>query len=87
MGRVEVEKITKTFYVRSDDLEKLQRKKNSEVFLYSSELDQPVPGNPIEITFSVPEKIAQVSESEFKNLWFGSRYEQAAKKLFGESHD
>lgn len=89
-----MKKITKTFYVRSDDLEKLQRKKNSEVFLYSSELDQPAPDNPIEITFSMPEKTATLSESEFDKLFSGDfsyrlqgYLKERKQKLFGESND
>ena len=81
-----MKKITKTFYVSSDDFESLQ---NPNLLGGDFELfgNSRTHNNKVEITFSVPEKIAQVSESEFKNLWFGSRYEQAAKKLFGESHD
>lgn len=88
-----MKKITKTFYVRTEDLNKLQSKHNAEIFLYSSELDHSVPGNSIEITFSVPEKIISITESQLFEIFkhdndeFVYSYDQLKQKLFGESHD
>ena len=88
-----MKKITKTFYVRTEHLNKLQSNHNAEIFLYSSELDHPVPGNSIEITFSVPEKKIEITEGQLFDMFkhdndeFVYSYDQVKQKLFGESHD
>lgn len=84
-----MKKITKTFYVSDfvfngikDDKSMLVRGDFRGTLLADCT-------NPIEITFSVPEKKISLSESEFDSLCYqcGDDMKRAKQKLFGESHD
>lgn len=77
MGRVEMKKITKTFYVNSVHLDRIKdetRVQACGIDFYTQEgvernnVRNPVP---VEITFSVPEKTVTISEGDFDSIVLG----------------
>lgn len=89
-----MKKITKTFYIPLSDLEFILKQdvKKADVTLYGN-TEIPINSGAIEITFSVPEKKIEITESQFFDMFkhdndeFVYSYDQLKQKLFGESHD